>query len=286
MNIAGTVILYNPEEEILSNLLSYYPRLANLYIYDNSPVDSTQIKEWAASKPNVSYFLSGENEGISIRLNQAAQKAIEAGAEWLLTMDQDSYFEETELDKYFNYLSNAINKDKVAMYGIEFEHKPTEELAPDSEGTPIDYVITSGSVVNLNLFDKVGGFDEALFIDEVDLEYCYRAISKGYEISKFKDVFLQHSLGKVAQFKSLKSLKVTPRTLHSPLRVYYMIRNYFYVAKLYPNQFHASARERRGALLNRIKNNLIYGEERIKLIKYIFRAYIDFRLNKMGKFNN
>ncbi len=283
MTIAGTVILYNPEEEILSNLLSYYPRLAHLYIYDNSAVESTQIKEWATSKSNVSYYLSGENEGISIRLNQAAQKAKEAGYEWLLTMDQDSYFDQTELDKYFNYLSNATQKDKVAMYGIEFEHKATDAVATDSEGTPIDYVITSGSLVNLHLFDKVGGFDEALFIDEVDLEYCYRAISKGYEIRKFKDVFLQHSLGKVAQFRSLKSFKITPRTLHSPLRVYYMIRNYLYVAKLYPNQFEASAKERRGALLNRIKNNLLYGEERMKVLRYIFRAYIDYKSNKMGK---
>ena len=283
MTIAGTVILYNPEEVVLSNLLSYYPRLSHLYIYDNSAVASSQIKDWASSHPNVSYFLSGENEGISIRLNQAAEQAKKAGYEWLLTMDQDSYFEQAELENYLHLLANASNKDKMAMYGIEYEHKPTEAVVPENEGATIDYVITSGSMLNLHLFDKVGGFDEALFIDEVDLEYCYRAISKGYEIRKFKTVFLQHSLGKVAPFRSLKSLKVTPRTLHSPLRVYYMIRNYLYVAKLYPNQFHASVRERRGALLNRIKNNLLYGEERMKVVKYILKALIDFQNGKMGK---
>jgi rhamnosyltransferase len=168
------------------------------------------------------------------------------------------------------------------MFGIEFE-KRNQTTNIGCGGMDIDYLITSGSVVNLTLFDEIGGFDEALFIDEVDLEYCYRAKTKGYKIIKFTHIFLQHSLGKISYFRSLKSGKLTPRTLHSPLRVYYMLRNYLYVAKLYPNQFNESAVIRKKALKNRIKNNLLYGKGRFRLIKYIISAYFDYKHKKMGK---
>lgn len=283
MNIAGTVILYNPEDAVLTNILSYFPSLSHLYIYDNSSVESVEIKQWANDTPNASYFFSGQNEGISKRLNQAATLALSDGHKWLLTMDQDSFFEKKELEKYFTTLQAATNKDEVAMFGIEYEKKTADSIDSSTDIISIEHLITSGSILNLMLFTEIGEFDEALFIDEVDLEYCYRSITKGFKILKLKNVFLQHSLGKISEFRSFKSLKLTPRTLHSPLRVYYMVRNYLYVSKLYPNKFKENAIIRKGALLNRIKNNLIYGKERMALITLLFCAYRDFKINKMGK---
>lgn len=37
MNLAGVVILYNPDDGIIDNIMSYAPFLEHLFIFDNSP---------------------------------------------------------------------------------------------------------------------------------------------------------------------------------------------------------------------------------------------------------
>ena len=34
--------------------------------------------------------------------------------------------------------------------------------------------MTSGNLLNLKIAEKIGDFEEKLFIDEVDHDYCYR----------------------------------------------------------------------------------------------------------------
>jgi rhamnosyltransferase len=138
-------------------------------------------------------------------------------------------------------------------------------------------------VLNLSLFNIIGGFDEALFIDEVDLDFCYNSITKGYQIIQFKNVFLNHSLGKISFHKSLKNLKLTPRTLHSPQRVYYMVRNFLYVNAKYKNKFKVDKKRRKKALLNRLKNNFLYGRNKGLFTVYILKALVDYSTKKMGK---
>ena len=283
MKIAGVVILFNPDEKVLFHLSSYASKVGHLYIFDNSPTSITTVIQWASLQPNCSYHHDGNNEGIAVRLNAAAKNAIASGYDWLLTMDQDSYFEEAHITTYLECLLTLPNKDITAMVGVEFIETEKGDLGTYCLVEEVDHLITSGSCVNLALFFAIKGFDEALFIDEVDLEYCYHAKAIGYHIVKLPHLFLHHSLGSVNYYRSFKSLKKTARALHSPLRVYYMVRNYLYVAKLYPKMFIESEKIRRGTLLNRIKNNLLYGEERWKVFVFIITAYQDFKANKMGK---
>ena len=284
MKIAATVILFYPDASCLHNILTYYIKVDKLYIYDNSANISNEISEWASNQSNVTYFHSGSNEGISKRLNQATSQAIEDGFEWLLTMDQDSYFEENEITKYLKCVSEAKDTNNIAQFGVDVDNNLQE--ADSKTGVNVEHLITSGSIVNLSLVKEIGGFNEDLFIDEVDWEYCFRAISKGYLVIKFPNVSLQHKLGEVSYFLSLKTFKRTPRTLHNPLRLYYMVRNYFYLAEIYHQQFVVSAVYRRKTLLNRIKNNLLYSNKRFETLKNIIVGYIDYKKNKKGKYNH
>lgn len=157
-------------------------------------------------------------------------------------MDQDSYFEAGMFAAYLDCLSGFQGKENVAMFGIEYEQAPS--LKNCSYKTS-EKLITSGSMVNLPLHRKLGGFDEKLFIDEVDSEYCFKAAVGGYKTIQFDNIFLNHSLGTVSEHRSLKSFKKTSRTLHSPLRVYYMVRNYLYVAQKYQKHLPDSFPHRR-----------------------------------------
>jgi len=283
--IFGVVILFDPQEDVNRNISSYLPFVDKLLVIDNSEpsakIDLGEIED----KDKVVLIAEGINKGIAIRLNEAAAYALSEGASWLLTMDQDSFFDESNLMLYQEYFQQYEHKNNVAMFGVEFERRPSGQN--NNETVETYDIITSGSLVNLDIYRDLGGFDEALFIDEVDVEYCIRADLSGYKTLKFKSIYLHHSLGAVLQYRSLKSLKKTSRVLHAPLRIYYMVRNHFYVNKKYKSKLSGPfLKQRRNDIANRIKNNFLYGNNKIKLIKYLTLALLHYKTGKMGKLKN
>jgi len=281
MKTATAVILFYPEENIVENILSYSVFTEKVYIIDNTENPSAVLQLKLKSITNAVYFHDGINEGIALRLNQAARYAIADGFDWLLTMDQDSAFSEINITRYFDCINSFENKSNTAMFGIQYinEHDAKNICIAEE----VNHLITSGSVLNLELFTKTNGFDEALFIDEVDLEYCIQATLNGYKIIRFPNIFLKHHLGKINYHRSLKNLAVTPRMLHSPIRLYYMLRNHLYLSEKYKNSFPEEIQISRKGIKNRIKNNLLYGKEKIRSMQYLLQAYTDFKKGKMGK---
>ena len=75
----------------------------------------------------------------------------------------------------------------------------------------------------MDIFKKVGYFDESLFIDMADTDFCMRLYENNIKMIKVKSVVLYHSLGEARRLKNgFLSFNITN---HSPLRGYYMIRN-------------------------------------------------------------
>ncbi|HMR82372.1 MAG TPA: glycosyltransferase [Niabella sp.] len=279
--VFGVVILFNPQENVNRNISSYLSFVDKLLVIDNSePPAKINLGE-LEEKDKVVLIAEGVNKGIAIRLNEAAKYAFSEGASWLLTMDQDSFFNESNLVLYQEYFHQYKNKDNVALFGVEFE-QPSGAIGNETVETY--NIITSGSLVNLEVYKNIGEFDEALFIDDVDVEYCIRANLNGYKTLKFKNVYLHHSLGTVLQYRSLKSFKKTSRVLHSSLRIYYMLRNHLYVNKKYKSKLpELFLLQRKKDIRNRIKNNFLYGGNRIALIKYLVLALVHYKNKKMGR---
>jgi len=280
MRLGGTIILFYPGNEVIQNILSYINILEKLYVIDNSEYKNVDLVNQIAAIDKVIYLHTGENRGLAERLNQATELAIDEGFDLLLTMDQDSYFEKGIAEEYVVCINKYESHSKTAMYGVEYLQRTS-----DNQCSPIEIseLITSGSIINLQLFPAIGRFDDALFIDLVDHEYCYRAIITGYKVVKFANIFLCHRVGESFKGRSIKTFIVTERSLHSPLRLYYMIRNYLYVKKKYNTAFTREIKNQRNSILTRIKNGLIYSNNRMKLIRYIFRAIDDYRRKRMGK---
>ena len=248
---------------------------------DNSATSNSFISD-KLSHSNLIYLHDGENKGIAKRLNHAANMAAARGFLWLLTMDQDSYFKEGVLNQYKEVINTYSYKDQTAIFGVNYtkENKTTNQLKE------VPLLITSGSILNLKAMKSIGFFDENLFIDEVDSEYCYRARIRHYKIIECSQIFLHHHLGEIQLGRSLKSGRLTLRRLHAPVRLYYMVRNYFYVLKKLPQISEADKKEMKRGLLIRIKNNIIYNQKRFQVIKYILKGYLDFKKNKMGKISS
>ncbi|MCH5717221.1 glycosyltransferase family protein [Niabella hibiscisoli] len=89
--VFGVVILYNPADDIKQHIQTYLDKVDRLFVFDNSELIADRKPEELGHK--VVVVADGVNRGIAERLNTAARMAIAEGGKWLLTMDQDSFFQ-------------------------------------------------------------------------------------------------------------------------------------------------------------------------------------------------
>lgn len=282
-SIAGVVILYFPDEtDVIRNIKSYIDYLSVLFIIDNTGKKAEAIIREFKNNQKVTYISNFQNEGIAISLNKAGELAHQKGYQWLLTMDQDSFFENEEGKNYFSSFEYefSFKKDIGVVAPSHFK-----EMVKDKQGLHSDLVsvLTSGSLVQLKVWKQAGGFDERLFIDEVDHEYCYRVKKAGYRVVQFNNIFLNHQLGKKSEAGYLGFISRRSRTIHSPERIYFMVRNYLYVKKQYEKEFPYEFQQRKKAVWVAVKNNLFFSGKFRANLKSILKAYKDFRTGNFSK---
>lgn len=278
MKIAACVILYNPDNSVEQNINSYINQTGKIYIVDNSK--TCTYKTSPANNTSQIIIHDGLNNGIAKRLNQVCELAIQDGFEYLLTMDQDSFFDTPAITSYLQCINNFKNKEEIAMFGVNYNHQTGNE---DCTFSDVKFLITSGSIINLNAFKNIGAFDENLFIDFIDSEYCLRSLQNGYKLIEFKNIYMHHNLGDVSTKHSLKTLKKSGRSFHSSIRLYYMLRNFLYVNHKYKKEFSNELSIFKKDVINRIKNKLLYKSNRWQTIKLLMKAINDYKANKMGK---
>lgn len=230
MNLAGVVILYNPDDGIIDNIMSYAPFLEHLFIFDNSPSSHETIKHKIEKVTNVHFFWDGDNKGLPVCLNKALELARNIGCRWLLSMDQDSRFNPNGLKDYISCIPSLPEN----AYGISatYQNEIKGNKLPSQRLTVVQTCITSGNIINVPIAILCGGFDENLFIDEVDSEFCYRCNKAGYTLYKYNKIVFTHHLGNPIH-KNILGFHYTAVN-ESYFRQYYIIRNRLYVASKYP----------------------------------------------------
>ena len=280
MNIAGVVILYHPDMELLlANIQSYNTGLKQLYVYDNSDTKTLGIEEALLKlNPSIEYKYFNANEGIAKRLNQAMDQASLNQYDYLLTMDQDSSFKAGDFEKYKSLIqSNAYNH--VAQFGVNCQPDYTQSKEQPDEALTL---ITSGSILNLSITKNIGSFKEDFFIDFVDAEFSYRVIQNGYINLMFSNIVLNHALGTLVEGRGLGNFKKSMRIIHAPIRVYYIIRNGLY---LYFKVKGLTSPMKKDVIrcIKIIKNDLIYNPQLFSVYKNVFAGIYAFMANRMGK---
>ena len=105
--------------------------------------------------------------------------------------------------------------------------RPTLCTSP-SELVEADFLITSGCLVPLAAYEAVGAFDENLFVDFIDMEWCFRAQALGYKSYGICSAVMPHELG-IGVGGSAFGMTVLD---YSPVRRYYFARNTIRVLRL------------------------------------------------------
>jgi rhamnosyltransferase len=282
MQISGVVILYHPDvEEVCHNIRSYIDYLHVLYVFANSKCSVETIEHIKAISQKISFIQNGENEGIAKTLNKALSLSV-VGSNWLLTMDQDSYFEPEQAVAYFGAFNQLFSHSKnIAVICPHHSSKDRSGIT-NFDYKEIKGAITSGSIINTKICKELNGFEEKLFIDYVDFEYCYRSIINGHKIIQFSNIYLNHSIGTQKKAGYFFVVKRSSRSLHSPFRVYYMVRNFLYVSTKYKDYLPQEIKARRNELLVILKNNLLFSKKFFKVLSAVIKGWWNFKFKKFS----
>ena len=116
--------------------------------------------------------------------------------------------------------------------------------------------------------------DDDLFIDAVDFEYCWRALSKGFIVVKNLESIIGHKLGNgISSFFNLKY--ISP----SPIRHYYQFRNFILLSKRNYVPFYWKISTFIKYLLSLIFLPFLF-QQRVKRFKYMINGIYDGILGK------
>ncbi|MCX6214052.1 glycosyltransferase [Spirosoma sp.] len=276
ISVAGVVVMYNSHRGILDNIHSYINQIELLYVVDNSDQVDVGLIEDIKLINSVKYIAVGSNKGVAYALNVAAEYAIKDGFTHLLTMDDDSKAPGDMVKVMINFLRQYSKPGKVGIVSVA--HSNPEAIYPYKK---VHFTMTSGNLLNLNVYKAVGPFDNLLFIDHVDHEYNLRLSLQNYEILELSTLKLNHKLGvnKVCTIFGHNIYFVS----HSPIRLYYLVRNGLYIAKKYffVNPLFCI----RILYLNLIETlkSLLLEDYKRKRVLLTLRAFIDASSGKMGR---
>ena len=176
---------------------------AAVIAFDNGGLPAGTADQLA--RAGVTLLSAGTNLGIAEALNRIAAAARAAGGGSLLLLDQDA---EPPADLAAALLAA---RDRLREAGIPAAvvgpapapapgHKapayPPRPGAPARDGlAPVQFLATSGSLLDLDAFARVGPFRGDFFIDGVELEWCFRAWSLGYGCYRADAVAIPHRVG-------------------------------------------------------------------------------------------
>jgi rhamnosyltransferase len=277
------LVAYNPLKDELSSAVERLKTQTNIVVVCNNSDYDVEYKD-----EKVKVFNFKDNLGIAKAQSIGMKWAFENGADFILQMDQDSISDENLVQNLLNCYEELTNKGhKVGLVGPQDFDKDTKELNKARlkkgnyiEGTnfvSLEQTLSSGSLVSKDVYDAVGGMEDALFIDAVDSEYCWRIRKNGFLVIRNNDALLAHKLG-AGKKKFLGFINVG---VPSPVRHYYQVRN----TLLLINRNYVPFYWKMSGVIKILFKFIIYPfvlDEGWKRFKYISKGVCDGVLRKKG----
>ncbi len=279
MRVCAGIVLFEPENERLKeNIAAIKSEVEHIFLVDNGSSDISKIQNLFADDLKISFILNDKNEGIAKALNQLCELALKEGFDYIVTLDQDSVIGKNMVEEMRRYTAEDIGI--IAPRVIDdFENDQTQNLPLTEE---IDRPVTSGCLTNLKIWQNLGGFDERMFIDCVDFDYCTRILKSGKRILRVNRAILHHRLGKAKEVKffvifgklfGIEKLKKPFYTYnHTPLRTYYYARNIKYY--IYKHKDFLNLKQERRTYIRWFILKVFFEKQKLKKLFAIIKGNI------------
>ena len=236
------VVTYNPDITALLKLLGQLNKETDFIVIDNGSPEIERLAESITVYERCSDLIRlDDNEGLAKALNLGVTEALKQGGEYIFLFDQDSSLCDLFVERMISAYSDAEQRSEtnIAAVGPRIINPQTMRQTPfkvfnrlmlrsdrryaNSESHYIaDFLITSGTLLIARHLQTIGTMKESYFIANVDLEWCFRAKSMGFDLIGTDQAVLYHAIGE----RSLSPLvRAGIMAQHNPSRTYYSSRN-------------------------------------------------------------
>jgi rhamnosyltransferase len=295
--IAAVVVGYMPEVDVLDKLLVSLSAQVNMLIFlDNGGAAEILMNAPSEMKSLVRIDMGG-NKGLGAALNVGFDLAVKAGMDFVVTFDQDSHAEPDLIQRLDAAMGHAKIKDSktIAVSPAFFDRRDGKKInfpfyqsvagvikpvfkSDDEHGlVRADALITSGMFISTQAWKEGIKYDEGMFVDFTDTEWCFRVRDKGYNLYGCLDIEMGHALSDAPPVKifGLSFFR------YSPVRRYFFFRNTVAVCRMAhtPNCW---KKRLSVALILRFFVNLVIDTDKTQSLKMMVRGIRHGLRNSLG----
>ncbi|MBK8469011.1 MAG: glycosyltransferase [Actinomycetales bacterium] len=237
--VLALVVLYRPDPALLAGQRAGLADQVDRVVYVDNGDGVAALGLGAGSpvtRPGDTVIGSGVNVGLAAALNVGLAHARACDAQQVLLLDQDS----VPAADLVVALQRALATDPAravaagpaivdeltgeseyfARLRLPLNRRIHSAEEAGAEFFDVDFLITSGTLLDLALAERVGPMDESLFIDSLDFDWSFRARAMGLRLLATFSTTLRHRRGDQVVVTPVGKLRV-----HSASRMYFMHRN-------------------------------------------------------------
>ncbi len=285
--IAAVVVGYMPEISILDSLLLSLASQVDMLVFLDNGGGSAILADAPNERRLLVYQDMEGNKGLGAALNVGFGIAVSAGMDYVVTFDQDSHAEPDLIQRLQTAMGRALSLDPstAAVSPAFFDRRDGEKVnfpfyqsvagkikavySSDQEHGLVkaDALITSGMFVSTQAWKAGIKYDEGMFVDFTDTEWCFRVRDRGYSLYGCLNVEMGHALSDAPPVKILGLSFFR----YSPVRRYFFFRNTVAVCRM-PHTPRCWKRRMLTALVLRFGVNLLIDTERLKSLRMMIRG--------------
>lgn len=244
---------YNREKELLETLAKTLDLMQGkdsyeIIVVDNASTDQSvtsvmaRFPEVKLISRNVNTGIAGWNDGFA-----------EASGEYLVVLDDDSNIEgglDLAVEYFDTHPETGILSLKITGGAFRTEDRTDMQDCSDFIGC--------GAIIRKEVFLKIGGFAEWLFLYTHEWEYGMRCLNAGYKITYFEKCVVNHRASSINRTPTRLKIFSVRNELAIAYKFFNIKRRNLYLARIY---------------LNNLKGIRRYG---ISSIPWYYKALKDF----------
>jgi GT2 family glycosyltransferase len=219
LKIYAIVVNWNLREDTLACLRSLFTAGAapgSVILVDNASEDGSVGAIRNEFGDAVRLIETGENLGLAGGINAGLPAAMDGGAEWVFLLNNDTVVEPDLFDRF----DEARRADPgVSVWGPRIVYfsdpgrvwflaerrflrtllsRPVGETALPEGAAPIvvpaDFISGCAMLVRRDVFERVGGFDQSLFLFAEEVDFCLRASRAGFKLAAAPRLGVRHKV--------------------------------------------------------------------------------------------
>jgi rhamnosyltransferase len=240
-HIAAVVVTYGATLAQVRRLLgSIEPQVKHVILVDNGSPSLKNLR----NNSRLDVIRLQKNYGLAYAQNIGVERAIKLRADHVLFLDQDSVPYPDMVGRLERGLRDAkgqgirvaaagpVTEDSIlgtrgfflkTFLGVPYKSHALPQA--NSSFTRVHFVLSSGSLVPIEVLRLVGGQRGDYFIDHLDTEWAMRAHALGFSFVIANQALMEHRVGEAVRRFWLFGTRTI--FLHQPHRYYYMCRNSF-----------------------------------------------------------